>query len=44
MVFDDCAGDERYGELAGEGLVGLDVGCVDCCLMYIEEIRRGEAV
>ena len=44
MVFDDCAGDEGDGEVAGEGLVGLEVGFVGCCLVDVEGVRRGEAV
>lgn len=44
MVFDDCAGDEGDDEFFGEGLVGLEVGGVGCCLVDVEGVRRGEAV
>lgn len=44
MVFDNGAGDEGDGEVAGERLVSLEVGGVGCCLMDVEGIRGGEAV
>lgn len=44
MVLDDRAGDEGDGEFAGEGLVGLQVGCVGSCLVDVEGVRRVEAV
>lgn len=38
MVFDDCAGNNGDRKFAGDGLIGLEVGCCGLCLV---DVLRG---